>query len=282
MKPYRFYEQFLVNRERRFIYCFVPKVACSSLKQWFARVAGIPPENAEPNVHVFVDERFSLARLPNSEADELLRNESYYRFAFIRNPFARLVSAYVNKIVVPQGPGLGPIKRVQRGPLWDVPRRVRFELRRLTTGVDADFQQGITFREFVHHVATWSSPQRLDSHWRPQSLILGDVHFDFVGLLENMRADFEQVCRQLGVESDLPRSNISRRDTFVVPSECCADWPTSRLRELESYPPFYCFYTPELTETVKRLYREDWERFTELSALRRRRGAAEHRPTKAA
>ncbi len=269
MKAHRFYEQFLINREHRFIYCFVPKVACSSLKRWFVRVAGIPPESVVPEVHLFVAENFSLARLPRREADKLLRSRDYFRFAFLRNPFARLVSAYLDKIVEPKGPGLAPIRRVQRGPLWDVPRRIRYECRRLTTGRCADFQQGITFRQFVHHMANSSSPRRLDTHWRPQSLILGDVKFDLIGLIENMRPDFEQVCRQLGLESDLPVANCNRKSSTDAPAGCIADWPTSQLRELDSYPPFDQFYTSELTQIVHRLYRQDWAAFEQLSESHR-------------
>ena len=268
MKAHRFYEQFLINRERRFIYCFVPKVACSSLKRWFARVAGIAAEDVVPNIHEFVSRNFSLARVPSREADKLLRSSEYYRFAFMRNPFARFVSAYLNKIVVPEGPGLAPIKRVQRGPLWDVPRRIRFELGRLSPRGSVDFQRGITFRQFVHHVVNTRSPGRLDTHWRPQSLLLGEVQFDFLGLMENMRPDFEHVCRRLGLESELPVSNFSRIGDNEGPADCYADWSTSQLRALPSYPPFERFYTTELKEVVLRLYRQDWTTFVRLSARR--------------
>jgi hypothetical protein len=282
MKAHRFYEQFLINRKHRFIYCFVPKVACSSLKRWFVRVAGIPPESVVPEVHLFVAENFSLARLSEREAEELLRSKDYYRFAFQRNPFARLVSAYLDKLVEPKGPGLAPIRRVQRGPLWDVPRRIRYEFRRLTTGRCADFQQGITFREFVYHVASSTSPRRLDTHWRPQSLILGDVQFDFIGLMETMRPDFDHVCQQLGLDSDLPLTNCNRKSKTDAPTGCVADWPTSQLRELDSYPPFERFYTPELTKIVQRLYRHDCAAFEQLSQRSRCRKSGVERTAEAA
>lgn len=274
MKAYRFYEQFLINRERRFIYCFVPKVACSSLKRWFVRVAGVSPADVAPNIHVFVANNFSLERLPRREADKFLRSKDYYRFAFVRNPFARLVSAYLNKIVVPEGPGLAPIKRVQRGRIWELRKRLPYVRLRLSTGSGADFQQGITFREFVHHVAHSTSPGRLDTHWRPQSLLLGEVEYDFLGLMENMRPDFEQVCRDLGLESDLPVTNNSRIGSLQGPTDCYADWSTSNLRALDSYPPFERFYTPELKEVVHRLYRQDWDAFVRLSRERLPQDAA--------
>ncbi len=263
MKKPHFYKQFLVNREHRFIYCYVPKVACSSLKLWFLRVAGIAvPLNAQ-EAHAFLDKNFSLAAMSSAQADELLRSSDYYRFAFIRNPRARLVSAYLDKIVEANDPGPCVMKQFQKGRPWQLRKRLRYEWLKIKTGSGVDRQQGMTFREFVHLVAR-QSPQQLDPHWRPQTQILGDVPMDFVGLMEHMTEDFAHVCQQLGLENDLRMTNRSRTRAYEGPRKCYADWTTAQLRELDTPPPFECFYTPELMEIFLRVYQQDQAAFQQL------------------
>jgi dermatan 4-sulfotransferase 1 len=264
MKNSHFYQQFLINREHRFIYCYVPKVACSSLKLWFMRVAGMDVHDATADIHPRLDANFSLETLPRQEADELLRSSDYYRFAFMRNPFARLVSAYLDKIVNGEEPGLVAIKQFQKGRPWQLRKRLRYQWRKMKTGSGMDCQQGMTFREFVHLVAS-QSPQQLDPHWRPQTLILGDVPMDFVGRMEHMTEDFTYVCQQLGLKNDLQITNRSRKRAEDGPSECCADWTTAQLQRLDAYPPFERFYTPELTEIFLRVYQQDLTAYEQLS-----------------
>lgn len=264
MKLHPFYKHFLVNHEHRFIYCYVPKVACTSLKDWFLRLSNISIEDAVPNLHVHVERKFSLAALRRREAVRLLQSGDYFRFAFVRNPFARIVSGYLNKVVQPEGAGLGAMKAVQKGRAWDLRKRFSYEWRKLRTGSGIKVQQGITFREFLHFVES-QSPRRLDPHWRPQSLILGDVSFDYIGLMENLYDDFEQVCRRLGLPGKLPTWNRTRRSGTHRSNQCYADWTTGQLRAMDGYPTFDNFYSPELVKIVHRVYRQDLARFAALS-----------------
>jgi len=267
MKNAQFYQQFLINREQRFIYCYVPKVACSSLKLWFLRVAGVDVQDAVPDVHAYLDRTFSLAAVPEQEAERLLHDSNYYRFAFIRNPFARLVSAYQDKIIQGNTPGPCAIKAVQRGRPWQVRKRLGYEWLKWKTGSGIDLQRGMTLREFLQFISNQPAA-KLDPHWRPQPLILGDVRMDYVGLIENMSSDFEFVCHQLGLENDLQVANRARRRTDGGISENCADWTTTQLRELDRYPPYEQFFTPELREVFLSVYEKDLTVYEQLAAER--------------
>ncbi len=77
----------------RAIYISVPKVACSSFKTAFADLLGVSLERAQGDPH--------RVRYPSPvpiEALEPFLYPGFYRFAFVRNPWDRLVSCYRDKI----------------------------------------------------------------------------------------------------------------------------------------------------------------------------------------
>ena len=72
------------------IYFFTKKVACTSLKTVCAGLLGIGLEGK--NVHF--DVQFPLAE--RSEINK--KYKDYFKFCFVRNPWDRLVSCFVDKI----------------------------------------------------------------------------------------------------------------------------------------------------------------------------------------
>jgi hypothetical protein len=97
--------------------------------------------------------------------------QRYFKFSFVRNPWARIYSWYANVI--------------------------RDPIRRREFGASAD----TTLAEFVEHC--------LDHfETRPQMFWLkdtaGQVPLDFVGRFESLQADWDTVCRAIGAERPLP------------------------------------------------------------------------------
>ena len=251
-----FYKHFLFNREHRFIYCYVPKVACSSLKRWFLQIAGVPLAEARPTIHPYVERRFSLAALPRQEARRLLHDDTVFRFAVVRNPFSRLVSAYLNKIVRPEGPGMGVIKADQKGRLWQPGKRLRYEWRKFRTGRGYQAEIGLSFREFLSYIAR-RKPAKLNAHWRPQTLILGNVRFHALLPLEQMDVGFARVCARLGLPAGLEMVNRTRRKAKSNDANCYTDWSTAELRTLGAAPRYELFYDEETRRLAAKLYDED-------------------------
>lgn len=101
--------------------------------------------------------------------------EDKFVFTFVRNPYARILSAYLDKIAVQQ-PRVWPQFAAAHG-LGD--RRV-------------------TFLEFLE-LLTAEEPAAMDPHWRPQTLLVGYgvVPFDYVGTLENLASDLREVMRRI-------------------------------------------------------------------------------------
>ena len=160
----------LASRRLRYIYVQNPKCGSSTIRNslWTAEHAlglAIPP--GVPHVYSedqpFVDDPRRWEHVENEHV-----------FTFVRNPYARVLSAYLNKIVK------------HRDPLvWG-----RFATRH---GLG---EEPLAFGDFLRLVSH-TPPDEMDPHWRPQSdLLLPDlIPYDFIGSMENFEADLHHVMR---------------------------------------------------------------------------------------
>lgn len=244
----------LVGRSRRFIYAYVPKAACTSLKRWMAAVEGLLPADDDaffvPGIHAFVKSR---AALPVHEAPAILRDPAWFKFAFVRNPLSRLVSAYLDKVV----PAKKTAARLVRNFHLQDPQAAWWQ--RLAAAVRADAKRGLTFRQLVQQLGR-ERLDKLDEHFRPQSLLLAGLPLDFVGHVERMEADFAVVQRRL--DTNVPLSHEKRQAYAAQASgDYVADWPVEKFRAQASHPHWRRFYPPEVLAAVARIYADDFARF---------------------
>src|SRR5580704_2518497 len=91
-----------VSRRWRYFYMGVPKVASSKVKMVLHQLEGYPLPADPFDVHArsqpgvrFVDK---LSAFSAGDAAEILSGPDWRRFTFVRNPYARLYSAYKSKI----------------------------------------------------------------------------------------------------------------------------------------------------------------------------------------
>ena len=184
------------------VYVEIPKVACTSLKVALARLLEVDLDVSGGNPHV-VD-------FPSPpEASCVDRERLYpglYAFAFVRNPWDRLVSCYRDKI---------------RG---EVDGFTRFTVRPGVADCLAGFEgffANMSFEEFVSAVASIPDSDA-DEHFRSQSTFLmtaeGNIGVDFVGRYETLEDDFKRVCGRVGLLSSvrLPRLQAARHATNYV------------------------------------------------------------------
>ncbi len=240
---------YLIHRERKFIYCPIPKVAMSSLKLWVLQ--SLEPSagttNSYEEISQKLQQRSTLGALPRHEARKILRSAEYLRFVFVRNPWSRLVSGYLNKIVPASRYALPFQRALARRRWWRLGSRRQPEER-------------LSFANFVRLLAQ-SGVRRSNRHWRPQSLFLGSHPFDYVGRFESLGEDVSRLNQRLGMDVALTCRNSTRYGQHEQPTECVADWGPERLHDLKRFPDYRAFYTPELAAQVEELYRCDVERF---------------------
>lgn len=178
----------MISHEHKTVFIHVPKVAGQSVELVFLNLLGMSWEQRAPLVlrhnpdpakgperlaHLLAREYVALAYIDQATFDE------YFKFAFVRNPWARLVSEYEYR---------------------------RYEKRPFADFVEAEFASIDGYSDHSRHII-------------PQSDYLYDTDgrllVNYVGRFETIARDFRLVSDTLGLGVDeLPRKNVSGMSRF--------------------------------------------------------------------
>lgn len=253
-------DTYLIDQSRHLIYIPIPKVACTSLKVWFLKTSpdlDIQPDPASWKVNAWLGNEGNRYLLQDFAP---LQDDRMFRFAFVRNPWSRLVSSYLNRIVGRGTEYRRVMKKLSRGGWYRFDRRALYYARKRLRGVGWPERAEVTFREFVMREVAVTSAKEMDPHWRPQCMFLGSHELDFVGRFERLAEDLGVLGQKLGIGTDLPELN---RSQYVDRSngECFADCTQAQLRAMLARPRYQQFYTPDLVDEVARVYANDLDRF---------------------
>lgn len=171
----------LVSDKYRFLYCYVPKVACSNWKR-ILKVLDGALESVD--VKLKMDHKSDLVFLADMKPDEIsYRLKNYFKFLFVRNPMERLLSAYRNKF--------GEIKEYQQKYGVEIVRRYR-----KNGGNSAG--DDVTFSEFLRYLLD-EEVERMNEHWMPIYNLCQPcaVRYDFIGSYERLNADADYVLQRV-------------------------------------------------------------------------------------
>ncbi|CAI5963106.1 unnamed protein product [Closterium sp. NIES-65] len=200
----KYLQQMLVDEELKVVYCFVPKAACTSWKVWFrqqlSKRLGSMKSYGVPEriiVHNPQQSGLSIMGYGFEEHDNIrfLTRPDFFKFSFVRNPFTRIASAYLNKHV----DGGYPHDRKYWNERFFAGLQAYNELMKSQNG--SDFIPFSTFMSFLQMQAT-RYVARMDPHVRPQINLckLNSIRYDFIGRFENLEEDVAKVMRQFGKE----------------------------------------------------------------------------------
>lgn len=225
----------IASAKNRFIYTFIPKVACSSLKMALAPHFGVDVSISDAaKKNVFDDlasfEAMHAARWPIVPKHLLLADETwdYMKFAIVRNPWDRLVSCYKNKIL-----SSGETNDFYENGVH----------RALVKNYGDLFDQSMTFEQFANVVC--DIPDNIaEDHFRSQHTFVthrGQVIVDHIGKLENIDNEWAYICANINIDNKLENINASSK-----PSAADA---------------YKDYYSDELRDKVAERYRKDIELF---------------------
>lgn len=179
--------KYIISSDGKLVYINNPKTACSTIK--LALLRREHPEEAvndDQSVHDLIE---PLTRRKASN----IRNNAII-FTFVRNPFERLVSLYLNKF--------RSMKNIEVEG---------FYFHNYLNGI---FSQKMSFREFAMTVC--KIPDAVaDAHFRSQSATVfhnSRLNIDIIGKLENFQNDWDQLNRLSG--SSMKIEHYNRSDKY--------------------------------------------------------------------
>ena len=218
------------------VFVHIPKTAGRSIEMFFMNKLNLDRENDEHRAQLLITDNDDPAKgtekLSHLSATEYVECghitqqdfSRFYKFSFVRNPWARLVSEY----------------------------RYR------------NFLSHKNFKDFVVHKLPSPGRDDKYRHIMPQTAMLcdddGRLLVDFVGKFESLQQDFKKVCEHLGFEdSSLPHVNSSDKKSRELRRKIRNFLHRNDESELRHYVDFY---DADTREYVADLYRADIENFS--------------------
>lgn len=202
----------IVSHKNKYVYFPIPKVACSTIRALLAPLEGLewhhPWERKTPFVRV---QKALAQKLPG-----------YFKFAFVRNPWDRLVSCYEDKVV--------SVRTCENN-------------KAVHNGVFREFEKykqdflHMDFPEFVEFVCSVPD-EETDWHFRPQYMFVDPRQLDLLGRFESLNRDLNTLRKRVRISRKIPHKMVTERK------------------------PYPQYYTPDLIFKVRERYRRDIELFS--------------------
>ena len=265
--------------EAKLIFCGIPKVGVTEWVKFFRYALGAKDYLSLPH---YKEDRmdFLMKKLEYSKAEELWNDPTWTKAVFFRNPFERLLSAYMDKFV-----GNSYTQKI-------------FNIGNLTAPKSE--RPVLAFAQFVDRIADTSptsdncqNPNGLsactDPHWGPQMMMCGLDYwmpkFDFLGSFDHISEHTKILLDRVGLWDkygatfdDGRHSNQSSHMCVVPPPQRDSNFtvlgfnqrgPTRNGKTdhaTGSQSRFDELYTPDLIAKVRQAYALDFAVWDEISA----------------
>mmetsp|Transcript_20456 Transcript_20456/g.56747 ORF Transcript_20456/g.56747 Transcript_20456/m.56747 type:complete len:468 (+) Transcript_20456:118-1521(+) len=229
----------LVDVAHKFVFCEIPKVACTDFKRLFRRLGGEPDyESQAPWIH---DPKMNgilrLTDFRDEVARRIMMDAKWTKAVFVRDPMERLLSGFLDKCREPVG--------------------TRYD-------IHCPFAGEVSFGTFMRYIFGQAARHSLgamamDEHWRPQHMVC-DLrswlpYYQFQGNFSHLREHTKFLLQGTGLFDEFGRgwgNDSGATDLFEVK----ADWhQTSTSDKIKKY------YTKELADLARDFYRVDYELF---------------------
>jgi hypothetical protein len=179
----------------KLFYVATPKVACTSLKWWFADLEGYThilrdiTDSDETDPDLVIHDTFhrvapDVTGLRPEALSEALTSDSYFRFALVRNPYKRIFSAFQSKLLLKEPLQIGPYLQCH---FFNCPIKCADDI-------------AAAFEGFLEHLATNEAPSYLDVHWTPQMTLLRPdlINYSKLIKIENVKELSQTIAERYG------------------------------------------------------------------------------------
>ena len=232
------YRNFIYNKEKKVVFAYVPKVACSNWKSIMRHLAGYSN---------YLDTKFAhdrlksgLSYLDQEDNPEAILNDPNTKIvACVREPYSKVLSAYLNKVEQ----RLALLGKSETADHFDmvVNNIEEFRLKKL----DVSKYPEINFNVFLRWLKESKTYFINDEHWRQQSKLLkiDTVNFDLLGRFESLATDAAEILDFIGSPLNFP----SQKDIKFK--------PTGAKNKIQKY------YDDECYTLVNDIYADDFINF---------------------
>jgi len=171
-----------ISLEQRFFFNRVPKSANTSVIVSLAKIGGKASHSGS-------EAKLAFIRPSEIGFEQLAELEDFFKFTFVRNPYTRILSSYLDKI---------------------------------TTGIKARYirdnrENGIlpSFSQFCQYLN--SGGLYMNAHWAPQTslMLLPIDQFDFIGRVESFSRDLSFVASHVALNNPIepPKRHFDHRSS---------------------------------------------------------------------
>ena len=194
----------LYSEKYNIFYASCSKNACSKIKTILASLENNTSYNAQSPHNKKLTGLKGLTDLRHDQALDVLTSKGTFRFCFVRNPFDRAISCFLNRI---NSLGIAPYDNPYF-LLADYQKNLaKIRHWRKSSGINHVLSSPITFYDFINFICQ-QDPYEMDRHWMFQTDCLHPelIKYDFIGRVENFGTDIQQLLNHVGL--NYPYSSI--------------------------------------------------------------------------
>jgi hypothetical protein len=186
-----------ISHKHKFVFVSVPKTGSETIRQVLNPFSDIKSKFEPPYDH-------------HAKSKELREHfnkkgwdwNTYYKFAFVRNPWSLTVSLYFF-----QRDKVDEWSNMENPPTWDGFKE-NFDMFKRQMDRCPTFEDYVNMLNNCPHV-------HLQSEWMTANNSNKNI-IDYVGRFENLQEDFDLICDKIGIpQQQLPRKNKSKHKHYT-------------------------------------------------------------------
>lgn len=203
-------EHLTIDRKSRLVYCAIEKIGCTFWKRVFQIISGFRNVTDPFQIQgIRAYEGYLTAKgMPFDKIHYILKHSK--KFIFVREPYERLLSGYVDKLFAPNA------------AYWSfIGTFIVKQFRPNATDRDKRCGDDVTFEEFVRYfIHSQHNNMRRDAHFVPnfEHCRPCEIDYEYIGKLETFEDDTLYLLKELKLDKKIKFNNFQKeteRDAIV-------------------------------------------------------------------